>query len=211
MPLLHKIEENSYLILVWELSETENQLILLAINNQIQFSHLTQNVKLEQKRRERLGAVICLNNELGNNVFYEIGENGKPFLKNSNKKISISNTGCRVTVMISNNNCGIDYQIKTNQLTRIVNKFANEDEQKTIANYSSAIDLTHWIWSSKEAIYKKHNKKGLSFKNDITLKNVLEQNKNKVLTFEVCINNVTFTEKTDCTLLHDFYMACTNN
>ncbi|MES2836541.1 MAG: 4'-phosphopantetheinyl transferase superfamily protein [Bacteroidota bacterium] len=211
MPLTSKIEEKDHLVCVWELNETENDLLEIVTNQKIPYLHLVQNVNLTQKRRERLAALICINKALGENAYYEIGENGKPFLKNLNQHISISNTGGKVAVLFSKHNCGIDYQKKTGQLVRILNKFANENEQKIIANFDTPIDLIHWIWCSKEAIYKKHNKKGLSLKHDMKLKEITTLKEKINLTFEVNLEGRILEEKTDCTLLQEFYMTYTCN
>lgn len=209
MPLEYKIEKNRRLISIWELTENENELLNIVTNLQIPFSHLLYNVNFEQKRKERLAALICVNNVLGKNAHYIIGENGKPFIPSSNNHISISNSAGKVAVIISDDNCGIDFQYKTEQLVRILSKFANADEQKMISLFKEPIDLIHWIWSAKEAIYKKHNKKGLSLKNDIILKDVENLNNETKLYFEVCIEGKKTTEEIGCTLLQDFYMAYT--
>jgi len=211
LPLTSKIEEKDLSVCVWELTESENDLLEIVTKQEIPHLHLIQNVKLTQKRRERLAALICINKVLGENAYYEIGENGKPFLKNSSKHISISNTSSRVAVLFSKHNCGIDYQKKTEQLVRILNKFANENEQKIITNYTIPIDLIHWIWSAKEAIYKKHNRKGLSLKHDLNLKEIRTLENKINLTFDVSLGERILEEKTDCTLLQEFYMTYTCN
>lgn len=209
MPLEYKIEKSECLISVWKLTESESELLRLVNSLQIPFLHLLENVNFEQKRKERLAAVICINNVLGKNAHYVIGENRKPFIPNSNKHISISNCAGKVAVIISDANCGIDYQNKTEQLVRILSKFASADEQKMITLFKEPINLIHWIWSSKEAIYKKYNKKGLSLKDDIVLKDIVKLNNETKLFFEVCIEGKKTKEEVDCTLLQDFYMAYT--
>lgn len=211
MPLTSKIEEKDHSVCVWELTESENDLLEIVTNQKIPYLHLVQNINLTQKRKERLAALICVNKVLGEKAYYEIGENGKPFLKNSEEHISISNTDGQVAVLFSKQNCGIDYQKKTAQLLRILNKFANENEQKLIANFNTPTDLIHWIWCSKEAIYKKHNKKGLSLKHNMNLKEITILEHKINLTFEIRLGESILEEKTDCTLLQEFYMTYTCN
>ncbi len=102
-------------------------------------------------------------------------ESGKPFI-NSDLNISITHSKFMAAIVFSENNkAGIDIEHKENKIINIQNKFLN-DSEKLENEYQSNVDYLTMIWTAKESIYKALGIKGVSFSDNIIIKNI---NKNK--------------------------------
>ena len=102
-------------------------------------------------------------------------ESGKPFI-NSDLNISISHSKFMAAIVFSENNkAGIDIEHKENKIINIQNKFLN-DSEKLENEYQYNVDYLTMIWTAKESIYKAIGIKGVSFSDNIIVKNI---NKNK--------------------------------
>ena len=102
-------------------------------------------------------------------------ESGKPFI-NSDLNISISHSKFMAAIVFSENNkAGIDIEHKENKIINIQNKFLN-DSEKLENGYQSNVDYLTMIWTAKESIYKALGIKGVSFSDNIIIKDI---NKNK--------------------------------
>ena len=102
-------------------------------------------------------------------------ESGKPYI-NSDLNISISHSNLMAAIVFSGHNkAGIDIELKENKIINIQNKFLN-DSEKQENEYQSNVDYLTMIWTAKESIYKALGIKGVSFYDNIIIKNI---NKNK--------------------------------
>ena len=102
-------------------------------------------------------------------------KSGKPSI-NSDLNISISHSKFMAAIVFSENNkAGIDIEHKENKIINIQNKFLN-DFEKLENEYQSNVDYLTMIWTAKESIYKALGIKGVSFSDNIIIKNI---NKNK--------------------------------
>ena len=102
-------------------------------------------------------------------------ESGKPSI-NSDLNISISHSKFMAAIVFSKHNkAGIDIEHKENKIINIQNKFLN-DAEKLENEYQSNVDYLTMIWTAKESIYKALGIKGVSFYDNIIIKNI---NKNK--------------------------------
>ena len=90
-------------------------------------------------------------------------EYGKPYLENSPYFISISHSADYTAVIASSKLVGIDIQVITPKIERIISRFAKESEY---AQYNSLLHY-HVIWGAKEAMYKAYGKKSLDFKKNM--------------------------------------------
>mgnify|MGYP005608901581 CR=1 FL=1 len=114
---------------------------------------------------------------------------GKPFLVNFSKHISISHSFDYAAVMISDQSeVGIDIERMSPKIVELAPKFLSTHEL-------SFIDQTHRVahlyacWCAKEAIYKLHGKRGLSLLNDIHLKPFSYQERGQI-EVELLTNNL---------------------
>ena len=98
-------------------------------------------------------------------------DSGKPFI-NSDLNISISHSKCMAAIVFSEHNlAGIDIEHKQNKIIRIKNKFLN-DSEKLENEYQYNVDNLTMMWTAKESIYKALGIKGVSFSDNIIIKNI---------------------------------------
>tara|TARA_B100000941_G_scaffold262288_1_gene214947 strand:+ start:164 stop:778 length:615 start_codon:yes stop_codon:yes gene_type:complete len=98
-------------------------------------------------------------------------KSGKPSI-NSDLNISISHSNLMVAIVFSGSNkAGIDIELKKSKIINIQNKFLNEFE-KLKAELQPDVNYLTMIWTAKESIYKALGIKGVSFSEDITIKNI---------------------------------------
>jgi len=98
-------------------------------------------------------------------------ESGKPSI-NSDLNISISHSNLIAGIVFSGfNQTGIDIEDKGSKIINIQNKFLNESE-KLKDEYQSDVDYLTKIWTAKESIYKALGIKGISFSDNIVIKNI---------------------------------------
>ena len=98
-------------------------------------------------------------------------ESGKPSI-NSDLSISISHSNHMAAIVFSGSSrIGIDIELKASKILNIQDKFLNESE-KLKKEFQSDVNYLIMIWTAKESIYKALGIKGVSFSEDITIKNI---------------------------------------
>jgi 4'-phosphopantetheinyl transferase len=169
MPLYKTILRDSNTeILVWKITETLAQLSL--------------DVPLNEYSKARLFGMKSLSHQCGFmsvrkllqmkgytdfDLYYD--EFGKPHL-NDGQHISISHSHEFSTIMLSNQNCGIDLEMQRQKIVTIAHKFSEHefDFLKDLSENDYIRQLTV-IWGAKEAVFKIRNEVGISFKDHIHL------------------------------------------
>ena len=137
-------------------------------------SNLIKAKKNELVREQFLAVRKTLQIE---NPSYKIkyDESGKPFI-NSDLNISVSHSKFMAAIVFSEQNkTGIDIELKDIKILNIQNKFLHNSE-KLENEYQSNVHYLTMIWTAKESIYKALGIKGVSFSDNIIIKNI---NKNK--------------------------------
>jgi phosphopantetheinyl transferase len=167
MPLFKSILHNSKTeILVWKITETLEQLLLEVI--------------LNEKSKARLAGMKSVSHQCGflsvRKLLQEKGytdfdlyydEFGKPHL-NDGRHISISHSHEFSTIILSDQNCGIDLEMQREKIITIAHKFAEHEFEflKDVGEKNYIRQLTV-IWGAKEAVFKIRNEVGISFKDHI--------------------------------------------
>lgn len=152
-------------ILIWKITES--------------FESLSNEVKLKEKSAQRLRV---MKSELHQRAFLsvrkllqEIGYSdsdlhydqfGKPYLENG-KCISISHSHEFASIMISDQNIGIDLEMQREKITAIAHKFAEVESSFLNPHEKDYIKKLTVIWGAKESIFKIRNEFGISFKDHI--------------------------------------------
>ena len=96
-------------------------------------------------------------------------ENGKPYLANFPQRISLTHSFDYAAVMMSDQGeVGIDLELVKPKIVRIADKFMKPEELETIGR--DHIDKLYACWCAKEAVYKLQGNKGVSFKDNMTIK-----------------------------------------
>ena len=146
-----------------------------------------ENVELNKinslERKNEFIGIRQLRNELIPNKPILYNSNGKPFVDKCENHISVSHSSKSICLAISKFPLGIDIEGIDERVLRIKTKYVNIEDKKHY-QYNSVEDLTI-LWTIKECLYKLHDIKGLSFKNDIR---ALSRNENEHY-FEVQTKN----------------------
>jgi len=156
MPIIHKIKSERTTILVWKITETLEELIMLGkdINTS---NHTSEKRKKEHLTSQLLVNEICPTNSIIYNEF------GAPELDNG-KHISISHSKKLVAVIISDKKTGLDTEQISEKSLRLASKFVSEKNLIQLSKEKATL-----IWCIKEAIYKWHQKGGVDFIKDIVI------------------------------------------
>ena len=156
MPISHKIETDKIIVLVWEITETLEELNVLAKN--INTSHYSS----KKRKKEHLTTRLLINKICPNrSIIYN--EHGAPELDDSNN-ISISHSKELVTVIVSQQKVGIDIEKISGKALRISSKFISKNNKQLLTSEKATL-----IWCAKEAIYKLHQKGNIDFIKDIKI------------------------------------------
>ncbi|MFY0591284.1 4'-phosphopantetheinyl transferase family protein [Roseivirga sp.] len=172
MPILFKKSINDTVsYLVWEISESEDELLSHLNLNDEEWSDFDR-IKVGIRRLEWLGARTALKHlvkEIGQFYIFKDGF-GKPHLRDSNIGISISHTkGFGAAAINLNGPIGIDIEHPRQQILKIAHKFLHDSEKSWAGK--SVEHLTK-IWAAKEALYKLHGRTQLTFAEQLIISNV---------------------------------------
>ena len=167
MPLFKTIfHDSSTEILVWKITETLEELL--------------SEVVLNEKSKARLVGMKSVAHQCGFlsvrkllqekgytdfDLFYD--EFGKPHLQDG-RHISISHSHEFSTIILSDQNCGIDLEMQREKIIAIAHKFAAHEFEflKDLSEKNYIRHLTV-VWGAKEAVFKIRNEEGISFKDHI--------------------------------------------
>lgn len=104
----------------------------------------------------------------------EIADTRRPFLPNEKYHFSISHCGNYAAAIASaTHRVGIDIELETPRLYKIVHKFMNPEENTFLESWAHLteihLQLTTILWSCKEAVFKWYGDGGMDFKKDVWL------------------------------------------
>ena len=170
MPIINKIESEKITILVWEITETLEEIIALGegIN--------TDNYTSEKRKKEHLASRLLVN-EICPTKTIIYNEFGAPELNNG-KHIYISHSKELVTVIISDTKSGIDIEKISDKALRIASKFVSEKNLIKLNKEKATL-----IWCLKEAIYKWYQKGNVDFIKDIIIPELFAKKNGKVTAY----------------------------
>ena len=163
MPLSYSSDDSLYTHLVWHCSEDIN-----FFRSKLNLTNYELEILAKRKNSKKALEFLCSRlllrlckldpNDLSYNEF------GAPILK-SGKFVSISHCKNYVTLLLSNQSCGVDIETKRKQILNIKHKFLNQTDINNIS-VENISDIT-LIWTLKEAIYKLCQYPGIDFKDQI--------------------------------------------
>lgn len=168
MPLSEIIHSDGALIGLWEMNETEQELLALLKDATCYQSDLNQFVS--QKRRiEFLTVRVMLEQLLNQDAIIGYYPSGKPYLKGSEFKISISHTNGYAAIIL-HPYCGvaIDIEQRAPKVMRLRSKFMNSSELDAM-DIVDPLSYTLICWSAKETLFKIVDQPGIDFKENLTL------------------------------------------
>ena len=170
MPIINKIESEKTTILVWEITETLEEIIVLgeSIN--------TDNYTSEKRKKEHFASRLLVN-EICPTKTIIYNEFGAPELNNG-KHISISHSKELVAVILSDKKTGLDIEQISEKSLRIASKFVSARNLIKLNKEKATL-----IWCIKEAIYKWHQKGGVDFIKDIIIPELFAEEYGKVMAY----------------------------
>ena len=174
-------------IAVWEITETEKELLDILARDEEDRDEELEEIALyqsEQSRREKL-SVLCLVQQLFNEPASQypqgpvhIGhhENGSPYIENDSTRISITHTKRFSAVIVHpSEEVGIDIEsikrdfaavekraLSEEEREDLVEKDETDPEQMEERNTQLAI-----YWCAKEALYKRMDRNNVDFSRDM--------------------------------------------
>lgn len=166
-------------IAVWEITETEKELLDIMAKDEEDRDEELEEISLyksEQARRERLSVLALVQTLFEEPVHIGHHENGAPYIENDSTRISITHTNRFSAVIIHpSEEVGIDIESIKRDFTAVekralsdderedlVDKDENDPEQMEERNTQLAI-----YWCAKEALYKRMGRNNVDFSEDM--------------------------------------------
>ena len=153
---LRKKLENKAEISVWQITETEQELIEMCSVPTDEMEEISL-IRSEALRKQKLAVRALLNEVFEEKVYLSHHDNGKPYLENCVTNISITHTEKYVAIITHDeDDLGIDIESLDRDFSAVEKKALSEDEiddlddDKEEKNEQLAI-----YWCAKEAIYKR--------------------------------------------------------
>lgn len=145
--------DNGLSVALWDIVETEEQLMSLLGNDAVVAEELIPFTSTK-RRLEYLASRCALNELVGSEQHVCYHPNGAPYLANNPLNISISHTGHYALVAIHpTDKVGIDIERIGDKVGRVRHKFLSHEELGAVDARSEKIHLTI-LWAAKEAMYK---------------------------------------------------------
>ena len=170
MPIINKIESEKITILVWEITETLEEIIALGEDVN------TSNYTSKKRKKEHLASRLLVN-EICPTKTIIYNEFGAPELNNG-KHISISHSKELVAVILSDKKTGLDIEQISEKSLRIASKFVSARNLIKLNKEKATL-----IWCLKEAIYKWHQKGSVDFIKDIIIPEFFAKKNGKVTAY----------------------------
>lgn len=151
---------------IWHIAEALGELLKMKQVPEEDISVL-KSFSYEHRKKEWLVSRILteqLLREKNIRIIYD--EHNKPFLKDSDKHISISHSHNLLAVILDEYETGIDIELIKPKILRIKEKFMSDAELQSVQKENFAEQLTVY-WCAKESLYKLYGKKELAFKENL--------------------------------------------
>ncbi len=165
MPLLiDRFTKNGCRLLVWHVTETEEELEKFSGRLNFDNSFLDSTIKLPKRRKQKQITSILAEIIAGKHSKILYTEAGKPFIDEFAGQISVSHGGPFVGMIYHETGApGLDIEVPAERIRRISSKFINEQETTWLESPAS-LHSTYLIWGVKESLFKSNGGGGIIFK-----------------------------------------------
>jgi 4'-phosphopantetheinyl transferase len=87
---------------------------------------------------------------------FELGESGKPFLRQSDIRFNVSHSGAVVAIALAADEVGVDVEVRRDipEMAAIAARFFSKEEAERVRAATDPTDQFLHIWTMKEAIVK---------------------------------------------------------
>ena len=151
---LRKKLDNKAEIGVWQITETEQELIDLSSTPSDEMEEISF-IRSESMRKQRLAVRALLNEMFEEKVYLSHHDNGKPYIENDAINISITHTEKYVAVILHpTEDVGIDIESLDRDFSAVEKKALSEEEIDDLDDDRRNEQLAIY-WCAKEAIFKR--------------------------------------------------------
>ena len=165
---LKKKLDNEAIIGVWQITESEEELLQLASTPTDEMEEISF-IRSESQRKQRLAVRALLNTLFDEKVYLGHHENGKPYLENDPTNISITHTEKYVAVILhEDQDCGIDIESLDRDFSAVEKKALSEDEIDNLEDEKRNEQLAIY-WCAKEAVFKLLSRYSVDFAEQIEI------------------------------------------
>ena len=165
---LRKKLDNKAEIGVWQITETEEELMALSSIPSDEMEEISF-IRSESMRKQRLAVRALLEEMFEEKVYLSHHDNGKPYIENDAINISISHTERFVAVILhKEENVGIDIESLDRDFSVVEKKALSEDEIDDLEDEKRNEQLAIY-WCAKEAIFKLLSVYNLDFAEQIEI------------------------------------------
>ena len=166
--LKRELEDGATLSL-WEIIETEEQLLLLGSIPNEELEEL-QLIKNAARRKEKLGVRALLDVIFEEKFYLGHHDNGRPFLQNSLIEISISHTSRYACILTHPyESVGVDIEKLSRNFSVVEKRALSDEERENLSDRDRELHLAIY-WSAKEAVFKRMSRSGIDFAKQIFIK-----------------------------------------
>lgn len=165
----HKELDPSASFAIWKIEESAEELLAQLQLKHHEISYLDTLIN-GKRNLHWLSTRVLLRTMMNTDEYIDcqVDSSGKPFLINFPHQISLSHSYDYAAVMVSKDKAvGIDIELIKDKIERIAHKFMSKEELFFIGQ--DRIEQLYACWCAKEAIYKLHGKKNISFLEDIRI------------------------------------------
>jgi 4'-phosphopantetheinyl transferase len=174
MPQLPELHINQSLLLLWNITESIEDLNLLLGDRSIDISQLKN-----KNHQKQLLVKNMLLKQYNLTPFLQYQSSGKPYLTDG-RYISISHSNHLAGVVVHKEPVGLDIETNNPKLLKIAPRFVSAGDTKM--PFLDELTGLQFLWTAKESIYKLAGIQGLSFKDDIQITHIdLDQMKGQAL------------------------------
>ncbi len=147
---------------VWEITETENELLHEAALSGDELKELPATTNL-QRRLERLAVHALLNRAFDKKTVMLHRNNGQPFLPDNTANISVTHTQRFAAIIIHEEaSAGIDMEALSRNFDAVERKALSDEECRYLSGEHRNRQLC-LLWCAKETLYKLIGESGIDF------------------------------------------------
>ncbi|MGP8214467.1 MAG: 4'-phosphopantetheinyl transferase family protein [Bacteroidia bacterium] len=177
--ILKKNTPNGLSIGVWEITETQNELLDKAALSDEENTMLA-SFRNEGRRLQWLAVRALLAEFIVPRPAIAYKANGKPFLPGRKELISISHSGKLAAIALHTSLApGIDVEEINPKINKISSRFVS-DSEKAYLKQETLTEQLCIIWAAKEVLYKTHNEGILSFKENLSVSAITPADKGEL-------------------------------
>ena len=165
---LRKKLDNKAEIGVWQITETEEELMALSSIPSDEMEEISF-IRSESMRKQRLAVRALLEEMFEEKVYLSHHDNGKPYIENDAINISITHTAKYVAVILHpTEDVGIDIESLDRDFSAVEKKALSEDEIDDLDDDKRNEQLAIY-WCAKEAIFKRVSVYNVDFAEQIEM------------------------------------------